>query len=110
MRRFVGFPFDPFRWLALAVHLGSPHERSVRRHCGVPKVVVLNGKSSPQMVGPVHCCGFGNDVKTVASTTSECIVSITTRDQFQRVLRGRALRRSLCVVIVLSQSRETVAG
>ena len=28
IQQFVGFPFDPY-------------ERSVRRHCGVPKVVVL---------------------------------------------------------------------
>ena len=40
VRRFVGFSFDPFHWLALAVHFGRPHERSVRRHCGVPKFVV----------------------------------------------------------------------
>ena len=41
VRWFVGFLFDPFRWFALAVHLGCPHERSVRRHCGVPKFVVF---------------------------------------------------------------------
>ena len=41
VRRFVSFPFDQSHWLALAVHLGRPHERSVRRHCGVPKFVVL---------------------------------------------------------------------
>ena len=41
VRRFVGFPFGPFCWFALAVHLGRPHERSVCRHCYVPKFVVF---------------------------------------------------------------------
>ena len=41
VRRFVGFPFDPFHWHTLAVHLGRPHERCVRRHCYVLKFVVF---------------------------------------------------------------------
>ena len=38
---FFDFPCETFRWLALAVRLGRPHERSARRLCYVPKFVVF---------------------------------------------------------------------
>ena len=79
VRRFVGFPCGPFFWLALAVHRRCPHERSVRRHCGVSKVVVLQWEI---------VAAEGRPSFTVAglAMTPECIVNITTGDQFQRVL------------------------
>ena len=70
---------------ALAVHLGAHMNAVCVVTVACQSLSFQNGKSSPQRVGKVHCCEVGNatNVKTVASTTSECIV--TTREQFQRV-------------------------